>query len=272
MERQTGLEGIVFVSRKNVSIVQTPSFLFGEAGKRIYQEYLRMGESYGENPHFKLEQNGEEIVGANFPDANLINQVVRPFGARVILPSDIDEELLQMIDNKHYLTANALVLRSLQDKYNPANNSLAGQLVEIADVDSSRIAKEPAMITGFDIQPDAANKEYGFRLVATKDLAVVHDSRFLGKYNRWKFTTTDKLGLPEHLDRKKGERTWYTRETDDGVAVFDVNGYRYADSGDDELSVSSAVGRVVLVFAGGDALDISKVIEDQKIRELSTRL
>ena len=243
---------ILFVPRRSGIIVQTPSFLVGEAGEIIYDAYQEAkAERFSRNEHFRLEKSGSEIVGANFPDANLINQVVRPFGVRASLPKDWDEEFMKITDGKHYTTANALVFRSLKDSYNRDNEKITKFLVESGKINIERTEREPALITGFDIQP-SEEKEYKFIAVPAEGFNVHYDDRFLEQYNTWRFDETDEIGMPVKLDKQKGKRALYTR--DDGISGFGLSWSRVLDSDGYVLSYSNGDGRVVLVSAEGASL------------------
>src|SRR3989344_4822936 len=228
---------------------------------------MMLTENIPENENFQLRLEGNEVVEANVNDANIIDQVVRPFGGRVSLPKDWDEEFMQMTDNKHYTIANALVFRTLQDGYEPKNDRITQALAEHIDVE--RALREPGMITGFNFVPNQ-DESYGFIAVPAQGLHVHCDERFLGKYNGWRFDNTDDKGMPLHLDKQNGKRVWSTR--DDGISWFGL--YRYRDLGSNRyrLSGSNGVGRVAVVAAEGGALDLSKVLETQKRSELLGRL
>jgi len=257
---------ILFVPRRSGMIFQTPGFLTDETGEIIYNAYCEKREElFRGNKHFKLKRNGREIVGANVPDANLIDQIVRQYGVRTSLPKDWDEEFMQMIDEKYYTTANALVFRSMKDNYNKENDKIARILAESGKVDIERLAREPTLITGSDIQP-SDDKGYGFIAVPTEGFNVHYDERFLEKYNRWRFDNTDEIGMPVGLDKQKGKRVWYTK--DDGISGFVLDCDRDLFSGDDGLSGSCGGGRVVLVAAEVGALNFLKVLEQQQRSEL----
>nr|AQS33370.1 hypothetical protein [uncultured archaeon]AQS34151.1 hypothetical protein [uncultured archaeon] len=265
---EQGLSGIAFVPRGSGMVVLTPSFLVGETGRRIYDAYRKhITENFPENENFQLRLEGNEVVEANVNDANIIDQVVRPFGGRVSLPKDWDEEFMQMTDNKHYTIANALVFRTLQDGYEPKNDRITQALAEHIDVE--RALREPGMITGFNFVPNQ-DESYGFIAVPAQRFHVHYDERFLGKYNGLKFDNTDDKGMPLHLDKQNGKRVWSTR--DDGISGFDLNRSRGLLSSGYVLSYSYGTGRVVVVAAEGGALDLSEVLETQQRSELLGRL
>ena len=261
------------------NVVQTPAFLTGDFGQAVYRAYEEERASrFENNPNLRLQAQEGVIIGSTPFDVILVNQIIRRLRGtpRTALPSDLSNpRVLEMIKGKHYVDSQGLVLRGTIDSRYPKNNPLARHLAEQEGVDLAKLEREPALITGLDLEPwNEGTEGYRLKLVTSEDesFAVHHDDRFLEKYDSYRFDTVDALGLPVGLSRDSGSRTWYTRK--DGLSRLYVsrgsNLYSYWYYLDD----SNSNGRVVII--GGEATaknsdELSVNLETQRT-DLETKL
>lgn len=244
------LSGFTFIQKEKSKIVQTPTFIEGELADAIYQKYKAEKARLNNNPSFQLNKEERTITGSNIFDSALINQIIKPYGLRTVLPQDLTKEVLDMVKDKHYyVDTNAIVLSSINDKTYPANNSLAATLAELIGYKES---KGPVLITSLGVRvelfpEDEDYKDYGLRLITSDKSKLIYDDRLSKKYNGLKFNTIDELGLPKDLNRNKGWLTWYRRNK--GLSGLSFSRVIPQRSGEvrDRLDFSSSRGRVVLV-------------------------
>lgn len=265
-EIKKDISQFVFVPSRVENVVVTPTFARDAFGKALYETYDEIRESrFDSNPNLKLRYENNEIVGSNIFDVALLDEIVRPYGIRAVVPSDgRDERVLDMVRGEHYTDFKALVLRSAGDSYE-RNDALAKKLAEHVDV--SRLEKEPALIRGFRIEPWAEDaKNYGLQFVPSEDFSIHYDERLLGKYDGWKFNEVDEIGLPEHLDEERGARGWYSKN--DGLSRLVLGRNLGLNSDYYGLAYSDYVGRVV--FVSGEAT--SRNFEEEINREYKTQL
>jgi hypothetical protein len=235
--------------------VQVPTFLKGGFGRLVYTLYDEQRRTTFEgNSALKLQwdEANQVVTGSSFFDPFLVNQIVGGIlGGKTPQPQDITPEILQMIEGAHYVDLKAGALRSTKDSWNSRNNGLAQRLSE--HVDLARLEREPALITGLQLQPFPEDTGgYGLDLMPKEGEFNVHyDDRLLEKWNQYKFTQTDEFGLPSDLDKTKGTRTWYTRK--DGFSRLGLDGGLDLDSDRDNLGSSDSDGRVVICAEGANA-------------------
>ncbi len=242
-----------FVVTENVpdNLVKSPSFLNGRFGQSIYDAYQQGRDStYNGNPNLRLQLQDGVVTGSNFFDAVLINQLLRQGNVqgnpRTPLPADLSNpEVLEMVRGKYYIDSQALVLRGTTDSYNSKNDPLARFLAEQEGVDLSRLEREPALIYGFDLKLDESKEGYGLLVVPSDNFTVHHDDRLNNKWNGYRFNNVDEMGLPTNLDKNKGSRTFYTR--DSGLSRLDLGRGLDLGSGWNDLGNSDSDGRVVVL-------------------------
>lgn len=233
--------------------IGSPTFLTTKVGRLVYEEYQRQkAEIFGNNPYLKLQYQNGTVTNSTLFDVTLINQIIEALqgNPRTPLPLDLsDPRVLAMIHNQFYADSQAAVLRSLSDSYNVKNEPLAASLAEHIDI--ARLAKEPALMHGFTLEPWHDDKKgYDLLLVPREGKFIVHyDDRLTEKWNCYKFDKVDSLGLPINLSESKGSRTWYTRA--DGLSRLYLNRDLNLNSNYDNLDNSNADGRVVVL--GGEA-------------------
>ncbi|MFH1376812.1 MAG: hypothetical protein ABIH25_04200 [Candidatus Woesearchaeota archaeon] len=233
------------------NLVKSPAFLEGRFGADVYEAYQReKAVTYQGNPNLKLSQEKGVIVGSNFFDSVLVNQLLKngrvQGNPRTALPADlINPEVLVMIKGSYYVDSQALVLRGTADSVYPKNEPLVRFLAEQKGVDLSRLEREPALMYGFDLKLDESGEGYGLLAVPNKDFTILHDDRLAGKWNEYKFDTVDEKGLPVDLDERNGSRVWYTRK--DGLSGLYLDGGLDLSSGWNDLDDSGLIGRVVIL-------------------------
>ena len=271
------LDRFVFVPKgaTNTGIVTTPTFIAGELAQQVFEMYQQLRENkYGNNSNLQLAYQNEQLVGSNTFDNMIIDQIVRPFGIRTASVSDLSNvELTRMAKDNHYVDSRSLVLRSIQDGTNSRNSGLATELAKYVDMKQVEAGK-PALMTGFTVEPLANDKKgYGLHFVPIDgEFSVIYDDRLSNQWNQFKFDSVDANGLPLDLDKKKGSRTWYTRN--DGLSRLYLNRYLDVSSDGDRLINSDADGRVALFGGEAAGADFSvKLLTqvDQARSELSTR-
>ena len=214
----------------------TPSFIEGEDATIVF-------DALGNVPHnLQLDRKNQIVTGSSNIGAARIDTIVRPYGFRVATLYDLSRpEVMKMIEGKHYADTPALALISHEDSYK-RNNSIIKQLVDLIEDKNGKV-KFPLLVTGFDYQPDAENKDYGARIVARDDFRALHEDRLQGENNEKRFTGVDEIGMP--IFDKNGTRIFYVKGNGVSRFVLDVGLGLYAYWGD--LDISGAVGRVVLI-------------------------
>ena len=247
------LENYKFAPRKSTpNLVLTPTFPTGDFGRTFYNAMIKdADENFEGNKHLKpysLNEETGEVSGSNIFAVIRASQVLSSQGLNVhpALPEEITPEILEMIKGKNYVNLSALILRSTEDSFNSRNNSNAKSLAEHVD-----LSKSPALLTGLEIEhwPEDNDNGHGLKFILGSNFKATHDDRLLGRWDGYKFNTTDSTGLPEHLDKTNGSRTWHTR--DNGLSRLFLSRDLGLYSGGGNLPFSVGGGRVVLV--GGEA-------------------
>jgi hypothetical protein len=239
----------VFLPRgqETEGLVLTPNFPTGDFADFVFDRYSTARDKMGEaKKYFKVEQRGQELVGSTWFDATLMGEVFVELGLRAPTPADLAHPwLLEAVRGKHYVVANAAVLRSVEDSYDSKNNELARSFA-----DHVNLSRGPALISGYRFVPSSSDKGYGLLVVPAQNFRVVQDDRLNSKWHGYKFDEVDSEGLPLHLDRENGTRTWYTR--DNGLSRFVLGSDLVLSSGWGDLDDSYPGGRVAS-FGGGAA-------------------
>lgn len=168
------------------------------------------------SPHITLD-----ICNSSFLSNTLIDEIVKPFGIRVPSVLDLSSPEISII-TRGSVNSRGLVLRSTRDSEDSRNNKLIRELAQYVDMGQIKNGK-PALITGFKLRKSLERKgfDYGLCFVPADDFAVIYDDRLTGRWNDYKFDEIDENGLPLHLDRMRGERTWLTRN--DGLSGLSRN-------------------------------------------------
>ncbi|MDP1695575.1 MAG: hypothetical protein Q8L29_01525 [archaeon] len=215
------------------------SFVEGEDAEALYDEVrktIKSGVWY--------DSDSKTMTGSHTFLAARVDSIVRQLGKgiRVATLADLSRpEVMEMVKGRHYSDTPAMVLRTMEDSYEP-NNALIRKLAPLVEQKNGRL-QLPVLVTGFDVVPSEDKNGYGLDIVPREDFAVLHDKRFLD--NEKNFSTVNENGLP-NFDRK-GNRTWYARS--DGLSRLGLGGSLDLDSGcgDGYLAGSGEDGRVVLV-------------------------
>jgi hypothetical protein len=213
------------------------SFVQGAEAEAIYNSLKgNMSNS------MSYEAKTQTLIGSQVFAAARIDSILRPLGIRVANLRDLSRpEVIEMVRDKFYTDAPALVLRSMNDSYK-RNLPIIRQLAEAVENKNGSV-KLPVLITGFDVKEIKDDNGYGIALIPRGDFQAVHDMRLHGENSGKKFTDVDELGLPK-FDRD-GKRIWYTRNQ--GVSRLCLYRSLNADSCDENLAISFGDGRVVLV-------------------------
>jgi len=246
-------------------LIKSPSFLEGSFGTDVFAAYDQARrEDYQGNSNLRLQMREGVVVGSTFFDTVLVQQLIRNGSVqgnpRTASLKDLsDPEILEMVRGKYYIESQGLALRSTTDSLNARNTPLAINLVERLGVDESRLQREPALLTGFELK-DWSNHlgdSYGLVLVpeaGKESFGVVRSDKLTSKYDGWWFTKVDENGIPFDLSRgkqSKEARRWFTRK--DGLSRLGLDGG--LDLGSDwyGLDDSYSSGRVVVL--SGEATD-----------------
>lgn len=250
LDTKLNLSEFQAVDKLPENLIQTPCFLEGKLGLAVFERYQELRQSIFNNNHnLKLQYENGVVTGSDLFDEILIDQIIREIqgNPRTPLPRDLgDQRILDMVEEKHYTGTRAAVLRSTKDSLYPKNEPLAEFLAEQEGIDLSRLEREPALIYGFTLQPwPKDRKGYGLKTVPNEEFTVLHDDRLLEKWNCYRFTKVDRIGLPEDLDETKGDRTWYTRK--DGLSRLYLDRSLGLGSIRGDLDGSDSAGRVVVV-------------------------
>ena len=228
----------------------------GKAAQEIYEtvpENLRVNTQY--------DSEKRSVIGSTNLLAVGIDNVVKPKGFRVLNLADLSlPEIMNFAQDRHYIDARNLVIRSQNDTYEVRNNPLLQTIFELVEEKEGSV-KLPFMIEGFsyikDSVEDTTNLSYGVKIVTGDDFKVVSDERLNGNHNGKKFSKTDELGLP--IFDKKGKRIWHA--SDKGLSRV----YLYGDLGLYSncrfLAFSYDFGRVVI--RGAEGADTQKIIEEK---------
>jgi hypothetical protein len=271
-ENKSAPERFIVLPSGVENVIQTPSFLTGKFAEAVFADYQRMvAESFSNNPHFQLQLRNGEIVQSTLQDVALLDEVLREkYGARVLLPSDLHEDMRvpTMIKDNHYVDRLALLLRGPEAKlYDARAKNIAETLETRKEIDVTRLREEPALVTGLKVIP--ASEGYGFIFVpAGERLNVVYSNKFLQEYNGGKFNGFDENGVPTDF----AEEGIFTNYTNDArVARFNLGRGWDSNSDWDRFGDSDAVGRVVVADAVG-APKFSDVLKTQQKSELLGRL
>ncbi|GEM_PF-3131451 len=237
------------------NVIQTPTFLDGSFGEAVFQRYNQERETtFRNNPNLKLHCQDGVVTGRSAFDQFLVDQILREevqgSPRTPTLAELADPRVLDLIRGKYYTSSRSLVLRGTIDSLYARNEPLARFLAEQRGIDSSRLEREPALITGLTLESWTDDETgYGLKLVPSDEFKVYSDDRFLERYNSYRFDETDDLGIPVGLDQHKGSRVWFTRK--DGLSGLVLGRELDLGSGWYCLGVSVAYGRVVVV--GGEA-------------------
>ncbi|MBI2451671.1 hypothetical protein HYV50_01170 [Candidatus Pacearchaeota archaeon] len=151
--REKTLADFVFLPKEAGNTVQLPDKITGDLVSVVYRDYRRAREQFGNNLYFKLELQGNELVGSTLQDSALINQIVSQYGVRTLLPSDLqDMRIAEMIKRKHYVDTLGIVLRGSTAKiYDEREKNIFEYLGERVDV--TRLEKTPALVTNLRVIP-----------------------------------------------------------------------------------------------------------------------
>ena len=246
-------------------LVKSPSFLEGRFGTDVFAAYDQARrEDYQGNPNLKLQMRDGVVVGSNFFDTVLVQQLIRNGNVqgnpRTASLRDLsDPEILEMARGKYYIESQGLALRSTTDSLNARNTSLARDLVERLGVEESSLQREPALVTGFDLDnwPEHLKDSYGLRLVpesGKERFGIVRSDKLTMRYNGWWFTKVDENGIPSDLSKEKQAENaikWVTGER--SLSRLCLGGGLSLGSGWSGLGGSDSVGRVVVL--SGEATD-----------------
>lgn len=218
-----------------------PSFVQGEDAKALYDEVrktIKSGVWYDEDS--KTMRGSSTFIAAR------VDSIVRGLdkGIRVATLADLSRpEIMEMVKGRHYSDTPAVVLRSIEDSYEP-NNALIKSLVPQIEQKMGRL-QLPVLVTGFDVVPSDDKNGYRLSLVPREDFAVLHDERLSGKYDGKNFSTVDEKGLPNF--ERDGSRTFFARDSGLSGLYLGRNLILYSRYGVDYLAYSYEYGRVALV-------------------------
>ena len=260
-----------FFTRGLVSAQSKPfqSALF-RARQYSVAEYPESARQY-----FRLELDDEgNITGSDTFDVALVDRLVRPSGARTILPRQVDGEIFSLIENRFYIDPKALILRGTRESYEK-NIPLANHLTDLVGEHGITNLSTPVLITGYDIAPwPEDEKGYGIKIVPIEgEFEVIQSDKLTTRYNEWRFNSFGVDNLPGHLDKNNGRFTWLT--SDRRLCRFFVYWDGVACADDEYLDCSGEFGRVVVV--SGEAgtptlLTLDKTIDAQVRSELLEEL
>ncbi len=238
-ETEPTLDEFTFVQAGRTIVL--PTIPTGQLARALNEEYCRVVEErFDNNPYLIADREDKGFTGSNLFKVLLTDESVERKGARVALQKDFDEQVCAMIKERHYTDSRAVVLRGTSKCYE-MNLGIANALSEHVPN-----LNKPVLITGIRIEPWLEDeKGYKLKIVPTKEFVPTPDDRLSAKYNDWKFTEIDALGLPVGL-RKNGEgRVWHTSNQRVSGLFLDYDlGLGCDESG---LDVSYPNGQVVLV-------------------------
>lgn len=271
-ERQPTMKDLIFVPRGlETSLVTSGSFITGRAAEAIYAEHQRAKkEQFNDNSLFQLKLQNGELVGSTLQDAALVNQIISQYGGRVLLPSDLHNDMTvpNKIKDRHYVDKLAIIARGPQAQlYDERGQNIAETLEARDEIDVNRLKDEPALITGFRIAP--ASEGYGFVFQAPQEgeLKVVYSDKFHQSWHNKRFNNFDENGVPTDF-AEDGRFRNYTGEKPPRVSGFGLSRNWDSDSGWDRFDGSNENGRVVSYSAEGGAPDFSRVLKQEERSEL----
>ena len=208
----------------NKGLVSAQPILFQRALFVAHQanvaEYPESARQYF---RLKIDKEGN-ITGSNTFDVALGDKLIRPRGARTILPRQVDKDIFSLIKDRYYIDPKALILRGTRAS-REQNVPLADHLSELVIKYGINDLSTPVLITGYDKEPwPEDEKGYGIKLVPIEgEFKVIPSDKLTTQYDGWKFNRFGEDNLPEHLDRNNGRFTWFTN--DRRLCGFYVDGY-----------------------------------------------
>jgi hypothetical protein len=240
------LEEFTFLPKGLDKFVLPLSTISGPLAEAIYPHYLRLKkERFNNNHHFQLQLNKDgELVYSTLQDVALVDEIIRDYGGRVLLPEDFHNDMTvpDMIKDKNYVDRFALVLRGpsspLHDK---RAKYIAETLEEVVEV--NKLRKTPALVTGLRVVP--ATEGYGFVFQPNADFKAVYSDKFTTEYHDKRFNGFDKDGVPTDF-AEDGVFRNYNGENSPRVSRFVLYRDWYSDSFWLRFDFSYAGGRVVV--------------------------
>ena len=218
---------------------------------------------YGGNDRFGVYRtdNGE-LTGSNLFMQILVDNMLAPFGARTALPVDLaDDGVLRAVKDKFYVDSRALVLRGSGECYEINIPIFEGLAEHVGDLST------PVLVLGLTVLPWSEDeKGYGLKIVPADDFQSIQDDRLNPKWKEYKFDCTDSIGLPVGLDKKKGNRTWYT--SDQQLSRLCLDRGLDVNSDDGDLADSYGDGRVVIASSETGAPNLDRILDAKSKNEL----
>ena len=214
------------------------SFVKGNVAKTLWDttDRVRTGE-------MGYDETNREVYGSTpFLSARIDTEVRRLLpGFRVATFKDLcSSEIREMIKDKYYSDAPALIAKSEQDPDFPINNPSLEILMNLA---SAKHEKLPFIVTGFNVVPwEDDAKGYKIKIVPRADFKIIHDDR-LSNSGVIKFRDVDAIGLP--VPDYLGYREWYLEKR--GLFGVSLNRNLYLGSYSKDFGNSHCSGRVVIV-------------------------
>jgi hypothetical protein len=217
----------------------TPTLIQGADAQRLYNllpEKARNGMRY--------DENSKLLMGSNSFSAAILDTEAQKYNARTPNLRDLSRpEVMRIAQDKHYIDARNLVVRSQTDPNYSRNDALLKTIYGLAEEKLGKIDGS-FMIEGYNFVPNPEDKTgYGLSIVARPDFKVIQDERFDGKYDEKSFSEVDEQGIP-NFD-KKGNRTWYAKGK--GLSRLYLYGNLNLDSFINYLADSDDNGRVVFL-------------------------
>ena len=233
-------QGIPTTSHPKITF--TASFLKGEFGMAILQEYKRRVQSDFDNSVTLdvLRYCGEVVKGSTPFSAVLINKILEEYGVRIAMPKDLEKIInTNSLPLQGFYEDVALVLRGEGEP----NRYLAHDLS--TQIKRRQKLEYPVMIPLSSLH---LNSRYfadynGLSFKLRDDAEIIYAPQLVNANNCRKFCKTDFHGLPIFDD--KGQRNLYT--TDSGLSMLYLYGNFDLSSGNSNLNIAGPLGRIVIV-------------------------